>query len=453
MSYKSRTLFRLIEEINHSLFLPHIQRPFVWDEEQIQRLFDSLMRSYPIQTLLFWRTKNAIKARRFMRSVDWEANLHEYYDEAKSQEDVEKVFVLDGQQRLQTLYAIFNGTIKSADGNSELGAYFDVTTGESTCDGELQYRLEFSAETLKLPYYRLHNLLTLDVQKDLSALADELNDELDRLLKENKDERRARQSAVRRNILQLHSLLLEEGYFWIEELDGVAREYPYRKILDIFVRVNSGGTKLDASDLMFAAMKEGWDEIERNVEDITGILNSSGLSFDKTFPLKCLVVAHGRGSELSAEKFSSASGHELLDSIKTHWTRSEGAFLELHYFITQYLKLYGGKVIRSYDSLVPLFDYLFYNPAPDEADRALMRAYYYKSQLFNWYVGQTDSIINSIHAKVGKLLPSGFPLKAIRRYFADSRGATVDLTVDHVRDHRNRFILLNLVYVERLRNS
>jgi uncharacterized protein with ParB-like and HNH nuclease domain len=65
MSYKPCSLFRLIEEINRRLFLPHIQRPFVWEEEQMLRLFDSLMRNYPIQTLLFWRTKDEIKARKF----------------------------------------------------------------------------------------------------------------------------------------------------------------------------------------------------------------------------------------------------------------------------------------------------------------------------------------------------------------------------------------------------
>ncbi|MEQ1830563.1 MAG: hypothetical protein ABL921_31700 [Pirellula sp.] len=56
------------------------------------------MRDYPIQTLLFWRTKDAIKARKFMSSVEWDADLHDYYDTAKSEMGVEKVFVLDGQQ-------------------------------------------------------------------------------------------------------------------------------------------------------------------------------------------------------------------------------------------------------------------------------------------------------------------------------------------------------------------
>ena len=58
MSYKPHSLFRLLEDIDAGrLLLPHIQRPFVWEREQMARLFDSLMRNYPIQTFLLWRTK------------------------------------------------------------------------------------------------------------------------------------------------------------------------------------------------------------------------------------------------------------------------------------------------------------------------------------------------------------------------------------------------------------
>jgi len=95
MSYKPRTLFRIIEDIDGAtLFLPHIQRQFVWDVDQMKRLFDSLMCNYPIQTFLLWRTKDAIKARRFMPVVEWNANLHDYYDTNKSSKGAEKVFVL-----------------------------------------------------------------------------------------------------------------------------------------------------------------------------------------------------------------------------------------------------------------------------------------------------------------------------------------------------------------------
>jgi len=115
MSYTPRSLFRLLEEIDaHRLLLPHIQRPFVWDRDQMALLFDSLMREYPIQTFLFWRTKEEIRARRFMSVVDPDADLSQLYDLPKSAAGVEKVFVLDGQQRLQTLHSIFR--IRSVTG-------------------------------------------------------------------------------------------------------------------------------------------------------------------------------------------------------------------------------------------------------------------------------------------------------------------------------------------------
>ncbi|MCE9567302.1 MAG: DUF262 domain-containing protein [Planctomycetes bacterium] len=449
MSYKPRTLFRLIEEINVSLFLPHIQRAFVWDREQMSRLLDSLMRNYPIQTLLFWRTKDYIKARRFMPSVEWDADLSDYYDNSKTEKGIEKVFVLDGQQRLQSLYALFNGSVKSNDGKTDLDAYLDITGGDQPNTEGLMYRTVFSAKPPGLSFYRIRNLLGIDAQKNALTLADELNDELDDGLKQERDAERKRQRFVRENCSQLVSLLREEKHFWVEELDGVANQYPYKKILDIFVRVNSGGTKLNASDLMFAAMKEKWSAIEQNIEEIVDLLNGGRLDFDKSFALKCLVVAHGKGAELSAEQFSSPEGETLVKTIEGEWHRAEAAFQELRDFITNDLKLYADKVIRSYSSFIPLFDYLYHNPKPNEANRVLMRGYYYKSQLFNWYGSQTDNVINAMHTRVGKELPDGFPLDTVKTYFSASRTMPVELKLTDLHNMQLRFIILNLIYVER----
>lgn len=449
MSYKPRSLFRIFGDVNTALFLPHIQRPFVWDEEQMRRLFDSLMRNYPIQTLLFWRTKDAIKARKFMDSVEWDADLSAYYDKTKSAEGVDKVFVLDGQQRIQTLIALFNGAIKSNDGKTDLDAYFDVTSGEVSANGDSLYKLHFRATSQDIPLYRLRNLMTVDDQKNASTLAEDINDALDGTLTEEADARKKRQRRVRENMQQIVTLLREERHFWVEELDGVANEYPYKKVLEIFVRVNSGGTKLDASDLMFAAMKEGWSDTEQNVEAIVDVLNDGRLGFDKTFALRCLVVANGKGSELSSDKFTSLEGEKLIGAIQASWAKAEAAFQELRDFITNDLKLYADKVVRSYGSFVPLFDYLYHNPKPDEGNRVLMRAYYYKAQLFNWYGAQTDNVINAMHTRVGKPLSTGFPLASVKEYFRDSRKAETELRLEHLLNMRLRFIILNLIYVER----
>jgi hypothetical protein len=179
MSYKPRTLFRLIDDINKELFLPHIQRPLVWEEDQMIRLFDSLMRNYPIQTLLFWRTKDEIKARKFMEQINWDADLSDFYDQIVSKEGIEKVFVLDGQQRLQTLYAIFYGAISELE-NKRAEAYFDTTSGIAPDEHGLMYKLRFSSEPHMLPWYRVADLIGKDKQRNAEELADDINEALDK---------------------------------------------------------------------------------------------------------------------------------------------------------------------------------------------------------------------------------------------------------------------------------
>jgi len=269
---------------------------------------------------------------------------------------------------------------------------------------------------------------------------------LDRIPGQSQEEVPIRVRLVRHNCAQIVSLIREDKYFWVEELDGVASDYPYKRVLEIFVRVNSGGTKLDAADLMFAAMKENWSEIEENVEDIVSMLNNDKLNFDKNVVLKCMSVALGHKAELDAQQMSSAEGEKLLDKIKGNWTRIEGAFNQLRDFITNDVKIFSDKVVRSYNSFVPLFDYLYHNPSPTPRDTQLMMGYYYKSQLFNWYTRQTDGIINVMHGYIGEKLPNGFPLGDIKDYFKQ-RGYGVELRLDSLKDIRLRFIVLNLVYV------
>ncbi len=447
MSYKPRSLFRMIEDVNRSLFLPHIQRPFVWDEDQMRRLLDSLMRNYPIQTLLFWRTKDEIKSRKFMLTVEWDPNLSDFYDEEKSREGVEKVLVLDGQQRIQTLLALFQGGVEGATLGQRREAYIDLTSGSDIDDDGFLYRVQFSAEPLNAAWLRLPDLTGRFNQRNAEEIADEINDRIENELDESTDDRKRREKLVRRNVSQLVSLLREERFFWVQELDGVAEKFPYGTVLDIFVRVNSGGTKLNAGDLMFAAMKEGWAEIEERIEEVTELLNGDCLSFDKSIPLKCLLVAHGKGAELTPKKFADADARNLLEKVKEDWDRAEATFRQLRDFLVQDLRIDTPAVIRSYSSFVPLFDYLFHNPKPDELSRQLMRAYHYKAQLFNWYRARTDNILNMMHRIVGGRLQTGFPIEAVKEFFGRNN-YYVELTRDHVAETRLRYILLQLVYVQ-----
>jgi len=272
-------------------------------------------------------------------------------------------------------------------------------------------------------------------------------------LDETADIRRARERGVRNNVVQLDSLLHHDKFFWADELDGVsshgASQYPYRRILEIFVRVNSGGTKLTAGDLMFAAMKEGWDDIEERVEQTVDLLNGGRLNIDGDFVLKALLLAHGEGAEVQTEKFYGARGEGLLAKMEANWDRAEQAFKELRDFMVQHLRLSADRLIRSYNALIPLFDFLFHNPKPTEGSRFAMGAYFHKAQLFGWFSSQTDATLNVLHGTVGKPLGGSFPIAAVKAYFKVSRGAQTELTLGNLSDTRLRPLLLNVVYFDK----
>jgi uncharacterized protein with ParB-like and HNH nuclease domain len=71
MKNKTQTIRKIVGFLNNpdeegGFWLPNIQRPFVWDEDQICRLFDSILREYPISTLLVWKSASEIRRRKFI---------------------------------------------------------------------------------------------------------------------------------------------------------------------------------------------------------------------------------------------------------------------------------------------------------------------------------------------------------------------------------------------------
>lgn len=90
------TVNQLIEKIDTGeLGLPELQRPFIWKDSKVRDLFDSMMRGYPIGYLMLWECPSLDKK----KSIGVDA--HSY--------DSPKEVIIDGQQRLTSLYAVMKG--------------------------------------------------------------------------------------------------------------------------------------------------------------------------------------------------------------------------------------------------------------------------------------------------------------------------------------------------------
>jgi Protein of unknown function DUF262 len=129
------TIMGLLNQISEGeVVLPAIQRDFVWDEDQTESLLDSVMRGYPIGIALLWETYNDIQYRTFEKNFR-EGTLHTFHDNTQHRR---LRIVLDGQQRLQSLYVALHG---KRDGRR---LYFDVLSGQRWDDTEeLRYLFEF----------------------------------------------------------------------------------------------------------------------------------------------------------------------------------------------------------------------------------------------------------------------------------------------------------------------
>src|SRR5690349_1499999 len=139
MKTPKHSLRKIVSFLNNAdedggFWLPNIQRPFVWSEEQICRLFDSILRQYPISTLLIWKTTSGIKRRKFIDNWHSGIKLTDFY---VPEDKKKKCLVLDGQQRLQSLFIGLKGSFESKE------LYFDILSGEVAAPDDVKYKFAF----------------------------------------------------------------------------------------------------------------------------------------------------------------------------------------------------------------------------------------------------------------------------------------------------------------------
>jgi uncharacterized protein with ParB-like and HNH nuclease domain len=129
------SIVNLLNQIKQEeIVLPAIQRDFVWPEEKVLRLLDSIMRGYPVGIALLWETYLDLQYRTFGDAFH-PGEIHDFKDNKRKKK---LKLVLDGQQCLQSLYIALYG---SYEGKS---LYFDVLSERESDDlAEEKYEFEF----------------------------------------------------------------------------------------------------------------------------------------------------------------------------------------------------------------------------------------------------------------------------------------------------------------------
>ena len=231
------SLTHLIEDIKHgNIALPEIQRPFVWSSAKTRDLFDSMYRGYPVGTLLFWETGADVGT----RQIGGGGN-----------EKVAKLLIVDGQQRLTSLFAVLTG-------QSVLTKTFE----------EKHIRIAFrpSDETFEVTDAAIRR--DPEFIPDITVLWAEgykstVRDFMARLAESRDTEPEdAEQDWLEERIDRVRDL--RDFRFQVIELNAQADE---EQVAEIFVRINSEGVKLNQADFILTLMSVHWEKGRQQLEE------------------------------------------------------------------------------------------------------------------------------------------------------------------------------------------
>lgn len=117
----------ILEQVGRGqIRIPAFQRGFVWDSDRVAYLMDSIYKKYPFGALLFWRTKNVLKYDRKLGP----------FVLPDPKEDYPVDYVLDGQQRITSIFSVFQTAIKRPDDPNWLPIFYDLAAEQTVQDSQ-----------------------------------------------------------------------------------------------------------------------------------------------------------------------------------------------------------------------------------------------------------------------------------------------------------------------------
>lgn len=380
-----RELMDGIRDLDH--VLPEFQREYVWGREQAKQLMVSLFKGYPTGSLLFWKTSNPpdIKNNAVERDKIGTTSV-----------------ILDGQQRLTTLYMLTRNNIPpyytAADIKEDpRGLHFDLDTGD------FQYyqvrRMQHNPTWVAVPYCFISGAVNVfeiarikasehDDPSQLAELAERYNQNLNRV----------------QNIL-------EKQY----PIQTVPADADIDAAIDVFDRVNSLGTKLSDAELALAHITGKWPQARQSMKDKGAELGGLRFAFDLTFFVRSLTgVVKGRAL------FETIHGATRTD-LEEGWATLVKILDYLVNVLPKWAHIHSTDDLNTTNVLVPAVVYLSRHGGTFSDEKSLRQFIRWLYAASSWarYSGQTDQRLDH---DVSLILQTDDPWPALVDGIVDQRG-------------------------------
>lgn len=331
---KSDTIKNTINRVNESVFVPDIQRTYVWlnnpKDRRIELLFDSLMRGYPIGAFLFWSLKKSdietdeIEENSCSERLNFQLyKFIENYDERnKSNEkiNVSQVkssdldIVLDGQQRLTSLYIGLRGS------RTLRRPYARSTTVNPYDQKFLYLNLDYRPDSDNPEDVYQFEFKTLEDARKVNANGVHWFRVSKIMHFENRKES-IRNYCAERSLSRDAEDMITDLFVAISEQPNITyfeeTEKSLDKVLNIFIRVNSGGMQLSRSDLLMSLLTATFgSDIKGEMDVFVKTLQDDGFGvFSRDHILKTCLMLTGHSHIFKLANFSKTN----IRDIETQW--------------------------------------------------------------------------------------------------------------------------------------
>ena len=454
MGYEKKSIQAIIYDINSGkMYLPAIQRKYVWGDSQITRLMDSIMLGYPIGTFLFWKVKKTIVNEKEYSMYEF---IKDYHDRDKYKNppapqpfppgigDETIKAVLDGQQRLTSLYIALQGSVsrklpykrwKTDDAFPKKELYFNLHS-KKIDDEDISY--EFRFLTVEEAAKNKGDKLWYLVKNILKYSAEDLEQ---KVITHNGW---ATDKVASENIKLLHERFVINkiiNYFEVEK-DSID------SVLDIFVRVNSGGTVLSKSDLLFSTIVSHWDKARDEIEQLLSDINEKGegFEFSNDFIMRTCLYLLDMSVALKVETFKKDS----VLKIRENWEAIQKAIKDTVDLLNDFG--FNSENMISYLAVCPMIYYRYKGGEFDQDSKKELRKYIVIAQVKQIFGAASNSALASIREALRDAPTKSFNMANLNTIrFAGDRSLhytpeEIDLMFDTYEIGAYTFMLLSLLY-------
>ena len=436
------TIKEAIDHIDRQEYLlPSIQRKFVWSAPQIETLFDSIMRGYPINSFMFWHIYDAEIKKNF-KFYKFLSAYREFFQVNNPDFDAigcpDFDAIIDGQQRLTSLYLGLKGTyayklprkwwVNNEDALPTRRLYLNLSSDISKIsENEMSLAYDFrfltDAEYKKLSevdtdyWFPVREILSLPTPNDVIkyVIANELDEKQTNVL-----------STLMQRIHQdkLINYYLEDK----QDIDAV---------LDIFIRTNSGGVPLSFSNLLMSITIANWttddgSDARKSLADlVTDVFNigKPGFMISEDFILKTCLVLFKDNIKFNVKNFDS----DTVSLFSANWKRIKQCILQSFLLLESWG--FNNDSLRAKNAVIPIIYYVDWHNIED----SLLKKTEYlkcKEEMRKWlciallkgvFGGQTDTILTRIKNVLKGYTGDSFPLnEMIIAFKGQDRNFTLD---------------------------